>query len=51
MQQLKSFKNLFDKRDLNLIKDEHLLHAMDLFDYCGEVINQHLTKKRKARTA
>ncbi len=51
MQQLKSFKNLLDKRDLNLIKDEHLLHAMDLFDYCGDVINRHLTAKRKKKSA
>jgi hypothetical protein len=48
VQQIKSFKSLLEKRDLNIIEDAHLMVAMDIFDHCGEIINQHLTKKRKA---
>lgn len=53
MQQMKSFRNLFMKRDLNIIQDEHLQHCKDLLDECSQMLNTHLRNKRKnmGRTA
>lgn len=53
MQNLKGYKNLLDKRDLNIINDAHLQNFKDILDYCSSIVGQHLIKKRRAmgRTA
>ena len=53
MQQAKSFRNLFQKRDLNIIEDSHLQHCKDLLDEMSGIIGMHLRNKRKnmGRTA
>lgn len=53
MQQTKSFKNLLEKRDLNIIEDAHLRHLADLLNACHSLIATHLIKKHKSmgRTA
>jgi hypothetical protein len=48
VQQMKSFKNILQKRDLNIIQDAHMIVLMELFDCCSDLINDHLTSKRKS---
>lgn len=53
MQQTKGFKNLLEKRDLNIIEDSHLEHLANLLTICADIIKLHLIKKRRnmGRTA
>lgn len=38
---------LLKKRDLNIIADEHLLFLMGVLDQASDLINNHLTNKKK----
>jgi len=52
MKQANHTKNVLNKRDLSIIQDNHLLHLMEILDECSDLINKHLTlKKRKAKVA
>jgi hypothetical protein len=48
VKQAKHCKHLLLKRDLSLIEDSHMLHLMEILDNCSDLINEHLTEKKKA---
>lgn len=43
----KTLLHVLEKRDLNIISDDHLLQLMNILDNASEIINNHLTKKKK----
>ncbi len=51
MKQTKHCHSLLLKRDLSLIQDSHLNHLMQMLDNCSDMINDHLTQKKKAKVA
>lgn len=47
----KHAKHILTMRDLNIVEDSKLLHLMEILDDASDLINNHLTAKRKGRVA
>lgn len=49
VKQMNHAKTVLTKRDLSIIQESHLSHLMEILDECSDVINDYLTKARKAK--
>lgn len=47
VQHMKSFKALLEKRDLSIIDEKRMLFFMEILDECSDIVNDHLTNKKR----